>query len=514
MAWTADRGRLSRSLEPVLERWRADAALASVPGAAVACGKGRTGGAARVTAGERAAAAVALEGLARAGERVLAEIQALEVAKARLEADLLAAYGALAGIEAHQVDALPVGALARVSARVSPERVVTEEIALATGVGAGEVARRLSLATAPRRHRVVLNALRDGRLSLHRALQVASDTAQLPDADVTTVAQAVLAPTRDGQPVPQRTFTARLRRAVASVDARGARGAQARHAHARARRGVFGRLTDDGMGWLTVTTDAASVAAVMDRLETTARGLRGAGDARSLDQLRADLATDALLHRPGHPGPASGEAEGGTDGEVAGGAAALAWIVVPFEVATGEADTACELPGHGWVTATHAREIITRPGSVWATLPVELPTGRALSRPTRSYRPTRAMVEHVQAVDGVCRGPDCHVPATRCDLDHETPWPTGPTRVGNLHAKHRLHHNLKTDGIWTSTPTPEHGLTWTTLTGRTYTTHPKNWRDGADPPAGRGSPTTSTDPSQAHGDSGHRHLGAHDPPPF
>ncbi|WP_235508774.1 DUF222 domain-containing protein, partial [Terrabacter sp. Root85] len=181
------------------------------------------------------------------------------------------------------------------SARVSPERVVTEEIALATGVGAGEVARRLALATAPRRHRVVLGALRAGRLSLHRALQVVSDTAQLPDADVTAVAQAVLAPSRDGQPVPQRTFTARLRRAVASVDARGA---QERHAHARSRRGVFGRLTDDGMGWLTVTTDAASVAAVMDRLDTTARGLRGAGDARSLDQLRADLATDALLHRP------------------------------------------------------------------------------------------------------------------------------------------------------------------------------------------------------------------------
>ncbi|WP_235508804.1 DUF222 domain-containing protein, partial [Terrabacter sp. Root85] len=181
------------------------------------------------------------------------------------------------------------------SARVSPERVVSEEIALATGVGAGEVARRLALATAPRRHRVVLGALRAGRLSLHRALQVVSDTAQLPDADVTSVAQAVLAPSRDGQPVPQRTFTARLRRAVASVDARGA---QERHAHARARRGVFGRLTDDGMGWLTVTTDAASVAAVMDRLDTTARGLRGAGDARSLDQLRADLATDALLHRP------------------------------------------------------------------------------------------------------------------------------------------------------------------------------------------------------------------------
>ncbi|WP_231372212.1 HNH endonuclease signature motif containing protein [Terracoccus sp. 273MFTsu3.1] len=466
--------------------------------------------------GERAAAAMALEGLARAGERVLDQIQALEVAKARLEADLLAAYGALATIEAQQIDALPAGAAARVSARVLPERVVTEEIALATGVGVGEVARRLSLATAPRRHRVALDALRSGAMSLHRALQVASDTAALPDTDVTTVAQAVLAPTRDGQPVAQRTFTARLRRAVASVDARGA--AQ-RRAHARSRRGVFARLTGDGTGCLTVTTDAATITAVMDRLDTTARRLRGAGDPRSLDQLRADLATTALLR--GAPGTASGTASGHGAGDDSGQAAALAWIVVPFEVATGQTDTACELPGHGWVTAGHAREIITRPGSLWATLPVDIRTGRAISRPTRSYRPTPAMVEHVQAVDGICRGPGCHVPATRCDLDHETPWPTGPTSIDNLHAKHRLHHNLKTDGTWTCAPSPDDGLTWTTLTGRTYTTHPKNWRDGIDPPGPPPRPRTSMTPPDDARDvlrprraSGETLLVELDPPPF
>ena len=113
------------------------------------------------TDGGRAEAATALEGLARAGERVLAEIEALEVAKARLEADLLAAYGALRTIEAQQIDALPAGAVARVSARVCPDRVVTEEIALATGVGTGEVARRLSLATAPRRHQIGRASCRD-----------------------------------------------------------------------------------------------------------------------------------------------------------------------------------------------------------------------------------------------------------------------------------------------------------------------------------------------------------------
>jgi hypothetical protein len=194
---------------------------------------------------------------------------------------------------------------------------------------------------------------------------------------------------------------------------------------------------------------------------------------------------------------------------VSGGAAALAWIVVPFEVATGESDTACELPGHGWVTAAHAREIITRPGSIWRTLPVDLRTGHALTRPTTAYRPTRAMLEHVQTIDGVCRGPGCQVPATRCDLDHETPWPQGATTVGNLHAKHRWHHNTKTDGIWTSRPVPDDGLEWTTLTGRTYTTHPKNWRPGLGPPHEHPHPqperpATPPAPSRAEDD----------PPPF
>ena len=66
------------------------------------------------------------------GERALRTIEALEVEKARLEARLLAAYGALHTIESQQVETL---ALAAGSLHVSPDRVVTEEIALATGVG-------------------------------------------------------------------------------------------------------------------------------------------------------------------------------------------------------------------------------------------------------------------------------------------------------------------------------------------------------------------------------------------
>ncbi|NUO89427.1 MAG: HNH endonuclease [Dermatophilaceae bacterium] len=421
------------------------------------------------------------EGLVRAGERVMARVEALEAAKARVEADLIAAYGALHTIQEQQIAALPAGSSRRAAALVSAERVVAEEVALATGVGAGEVGRRLTLATAPRRHRRVLAALRAGGTSLYRAVQVACETVQLSDADVATVEEAVLAPSRDGRVVGQRTFTARLTRAVASVDARGS---AERRAHARARRGVFGRIVEDGMGCLTITADAASIAAVLDRLDTKARGLRGTGDPRNLDQLRCDLATHALLHNAltaSDPGVAPAET-------ITGDAAARVWLVVPFEVATGHSDAACELPGHGWVTAGHAREIMTRPGSVWQTLPVDLRDGHAITRPTKAYRPTTAMVERVRAVDGTCRGPDCHVPASRCDLDHETPRPAGETGVTNFYAKERRHHNLKTHRIWTSTPVDHGGLQWTTLTGRTYTTYPKDWRKGLGPPPETGPP--------------------------
>ena len=389
------------------------------------------------------------------GDRILREIEALEVEKAQIESDLLDAYAALHTVEAQQI--------AAASVHVSTDRIVAEEIALATGVGSGEVARRLTLATAPRRHRLVRQALRDGSTSLHRALQVVSETGLLPDAEVESVERSVLAPSRDGQVVPQRTFATRLRRAVASVDQRGS---AERHEHAKSRRGVFGHVTEDGMGSLTLVATGEVVAAVLDRLDCAARARRSAGDPRSLDQLRCDLAGQALLQGPLE----QGRPPVGPD------APATAWLVVPFEVATGESDASCELPGHGWVTARHARDIMTRPGSVWRTLPVDLRTGRALGAPTGSYRPTREMVDHVRAVDGVCRGPGCETLASRCDLDHEVPWPQGPTAVGNLHAKERFHHNVKTAEIWRSEPVGDDGLAWTTTAGRRYVTRPKDWR--------------------------------------
>jgi hypothetical protein len=165
---------------------------------------------------------------------------------------------------------------------------------------------------------------------------------------------------------------------------------------------------------------------------------------------------------------------------------ATVWIVVPFEVATGASDAACELPGHGWVTAEHARAIITAPGSQWRWLGVDALTGRALHLAADRYRPTAAMVEQIRALDGHCRGPGCQVPAHRCDLDHHLPYPDGQTSTGNTGPLHRAHHNLKTARYWTCVPADDHARTralhWRTLAARDYLTHPKDYREALDDP--------------------------------
>ena len=136
------------------------------------------------------------------------------------------------------------------------------------------------------------------------------------------------------------------------------------------------------------------------------------------------------------------------------------------------------MPGHGWVAADHAREIILNSGSTWHRLAVDAETGRAISLETSSYRPTAAMRAHVEAVDGTCRGPGCTVPASRCDLDHDIPWPHGPTDVSNLTSKHRAHHNAHTHGHWRVGRDDADTVRWRTKAGRSYETRPKDWMEG------------------------------------
>ncbi len=111
----------------------------------------------------------------------------------------------------------------------------------------------------------------------------------------------------------------------------------------------------------------------------------------------------------------------------------------------------------------------------YATAPID----PARTRPaptwrTEAYHPTPAIRAAVTARDGHCRFPGCHATARLCDLDHVTPWPTGPTTPTNLVLLCRRHHRIKQGPGWTVRLHPDGTLTWIDPLDRRLTTTPIN----------------------------------------
>lgn len=152
-------------------------------------------------------------------------------------------------------------------------------------------------------------------------------------------------------------------------------------------------------------------------------------------------------------------------------------VVVSLTTLLGLDDAVAEVPGYGFVTGVHARQIALAEGLVWRRLVTDPLTVAALDLSTQRYRPTKAMSDLVAVLDSMCRGPGCTVPAFRCDNDHEIAWPHGPTSIENLNAKHRRHHNHKTRGTWSSSMDAEGCVTWKTMAGRTYVNDRHNYDD-------------------------------------
>jgi hypothetical protein len=132
----------------------------------------------------------------------------------------------------------------------------------------------------------------------------------------------------------------------------------------------------------------------------------------------------------------------------------------------------------GTLTPATIEAILADPDTVFRRLVADPDTGWLLDAGATTYQPGRHLARTVRKRDRHCRFPGCATTARFCDLDHVTPFPTGPTIPSNMACLCRRHHRLKTHGHWSLTMTPDGVCTWTDQrTGQTHTTEPADYRE-------------------------------------
>jgi hypothetical protein len=226
---------------------------------------------------------------------------------------------------------------------------------------------------------------------------------------------------------------------------------------------VYTEQVDDGMGWLYLYSDAATIEATGKRLRANATQLRGLdGETRTLTQIEADIAGDLLT---GKGTPYAVTVRLGVTIPV------TAFTTQPELLQNARTDPAI-LDGYGPIdpatattlaaSATSFRRIFTDPIN-----------GIMLTMDRKTYRPTTAQREFLNLKFRTCSAPGCNRPADECDIDHTKDWQyNGPTNDNNLAPMHQGHHSVKHATKITATRNRHGGITWTTPTGYSKDTDP------------------------------------------
>jgi hypothetical protein len=92
------------------------------------------------------------------------------------------------------------------------------------------------------------------------------------------------------------------------------------------------------------------------------------------------------------------------------------------------------------------------------------------------YQPSDRLRHLVETRDGECTWPPCRRQARSCDFEHAVPWDQGGrTCACNAGARCRHHHHAKQAPGWRLEQHQPGYHTWTTPSGRTYTTGPTTY---------------------------------------
>ncbi|WP_329519677.1 HNH endonuclease signature motif containing protein [Spirillospora sp. NBC_01491] len=355
-------------------------------------------------------------------------------------------------------------------------------------------------------------ALETGRIDLSKARVICDLTDRMPDGVAGRVEQAVLDGASD-------QTTGQLRRKVNRIVERLAPAAvEDRRASTVKNRRLEVWETPSGTSNLALLDLAATDAhAIYNKISAAAHGLKGDGDSRPLNQIRADLAKEllhgaplpdavrTLLAQAGQPAdggetcdaptrrmPSNHRSEGAAQPDLGAPAApaGVPALVGDGDGLRGEAGViealAALIDGRLTAVAERAR----RAGRLDA---LPLHTARALdemtgriaelrdavcpgSGPDRhghpGHRPPAAVRREVEARHATCVFPTCNNPSGRCDLDHTVPWRPGVTCACNLALLCRRHHRTKQTPGWRLTQPWPGLLVWLTPSGRWHITLP------------------------------------------
>lgn len=305
----------------------------------------------------------------------------------------------------------------------------------------------LWLSSAGRR---VAESLARGRISATKAREFERHLSHLDQETVDAVLDVTL---NGAQDLTTGQLRHRIQKHIMTIDPDGSKSSLQ---EGLAERRVVRHANPDFTGCLHIcSTHPTEVGKALRHVDQLARALENAGDERTLDQLRADIALDLLQGKSLDRAPGSG---GGIH------------LTVPLETLAGRADLPGDIGGYGPVIADIARQIsLEQVDGDWTWSVTD--KGDVLATGTTRYRPTAAQKRKARADYPTCVAPGCRMPAYNCDLDHRNPHSRGGrTHNENLAPLCRHHHLMRHHSRWRYRRRPDGDHEWTSPLGHTYIT--------------------------------------------
>ena len=249
-----------------------------------------------------------------------------------------------------------------------------------------------------------------------------------------------------------------------------------RHEEAFRGRKIVRYTIGDGMSELRSTHSSVLIEGIFQRVTEQANAViaarePGAGDTRSLDEVRADLFADMLLTAiPTNDPTLDPAGDGGRPGGL-GAIKAKVQVVIPVMALMGQSDVPCDLAGVGPIDAGTARLLAGNSYDTWERLLTHPITGLTMAVDT--YQRTKAMDRFLKGRDKHCRWPGCRMPARKCEVDHNHDAALGgKTEICNLCCLCQRHHSMKQFTAWKIRQLDGGVIEWTSPTGRVYIDNP------------------------------------------